>query len=312
MMIQTGGLLFLHAETALHPGAGTALGVIDLPVQRERHTGHPHIPASSLKGVLRDAARRKLRAGSETLSDANANPVLRVLFGKESNSGELHAGALGFGDARLLAFPVRSLKGVFAWVTCPAVLERFVRDAGFAGHRVNMPVLPVESLQCAAPPDSPLRVEGKQIVLEEYVFAAPPSPDAATVAEQLAGYLPATDVYAPTRERLRRSLAILSDDDFGHFVRHATEVVARIALDAETKTAAGKALFYQELLPPECLFYSAVLADDPRSKEPGQLRDASDVLARFAELLPAVVQIGGDETLGRGLCATRFLRSEDE
>ena len=35
---QAAALLFLHAQTSLHPGSGTALGVVDLPVQRERHT----------------------------------------------------------------------------------------------------------------------------------------------------------------------------------------------------------------------------------------------------------------------------------
>ena len=30
-------LLYLHAITSLHPGSGTALGVVDLPVQRERY-----------------------------------------------------------------------------------------------------------------------------------------------------------------------------------------------------------------------------------------------------------------------------------
>lgn len=307
MITQSGGLLFLHAETSLHPGAGTALGVIDLPIQRERHTGHPLIPASSLKGVLRDAFRRKIRKDGETLSDANASPVLRVLFGKESQSGELHAGALGFGDARLLAFPVRSLKGVFAWVTCPAVLERFLRDADFGGCSISLLVPPVEALQCAAPPQSPLRVEGGQIVLEEYVFSAPPSPDAEQVAKTLASFLPEAPAYVSTRARFERSLAILSDDDFGHFVRHATEVVARIALDEATKTVSGKALFYQELLPPECLFYSVVLADGPRSKEAGDLIDAHAIMKRFQNDLPAVLQVGGDETLGRGFCATRFM-----
>ncbi len=40
------GLLFLHAQTAIHPGSGTALGVVDLPVQREAPhpmAGHPRI-----------------------------------------------------------------------------------------------------------------------------------------------------------------------------------------------------------------------------------------------------------------------------
>ena len=47
--------LFIHAITSVHPGSGTALGHVDLPIQRERHTDWPMIPGSSLKGVLRDA-----------------------------------------------------------------------------------------------------------------------------------------------------------------------------------------------------------------------------------------------------------------
>ena len=51
-------LLFIHALTGLHPGGGTALGVVDLPVQRERHTHWPTIPGSSLKGVMRAECAR--------------------------------------------------------------------------------------------------------------------------------------------------------------------------------------------------------------------------------------------------------------
>ncbi|HPZ82549.1 MAG TPA: RAMP superfamily CRISPR-associated protein, partial [Thermogutta sp.] len=63
--------LFLHAQTGLHPGTGTALGVVDLPVQRERHTQWPTIAASALKGILRDVCREKAKAdfpNGETLS----------------------------------------------------------------------------------------------------------------------------------------------------------------------------------------------------------------------------------------------------
>ncbi len=55
-----GGLLGLHALTALHPGAGGALGTVDLPVQRERHTHWPNIAGSALKGILRDACREQV------------------------------------------------------------------------------------------------------------------------------------------------------------------------------------------------------------------------------------------------------------
>src|SRR5262245_26920412 len=44
----SGGLLGLHALTALHPGSGAALGTVDLPVQRERHTHWPTVAGSAL------------------------------------------------------------------------------------------------------------------------------------------------------------------------------------------------------------------------------------------------------------------------
>ena len=92
-------LLFLHALTAIHPGGGTALGVVDLPVQRERHTQWPMIAGSSLKGVLRDACRRSLGDGKE------GKALLHAAFGPETSNASDFAGALAFTDARLLAFP---------------------------------------------------------------------------------------------------------------------------------------------------------------------------------------------------------------
>src|SRR5206468_12495768 len=71
-----GGLLGLYAQTSLHPGAGTALGTVDLPVQRERHTHWPTIAASALKGILRDACREKIatRADLDNLPRHDDNP----------------------------------------------------------------------------------------------------------------------------------------------------------------------------------------------------------------------------------------------
>src|SRR5947209_1340089 len=56
-----GALLGIHALTSLHAGTGTALGVIDLAIQRERHTGWPMVAGSALKGILRDACREKVK-----------------------------------------------------------------------------------------------------------------------------------------------------------------------------------------------------------------------------------------------------------
>ena len=299
------GLLFLHAQTALHPGSGTALGVVDLPVQRERHTQWPVIPGSSLKGVLRDCCRRQVPGKRAKEADADAD--LAAAFGPPTDEADKHAGALSLTDARILAFPVRSLRGVFAWATCPAVLERLGRDLMLAGlpPLPSVPSLKSEQMACSA--GSPLLVDSNKVVLEEFEFTR--VGDARQIAEWVAGHA-VTD--AATQERVKTSLAVLADDDFTHFVKHATEVVARVGLDYERKTVKRGALFYQEFLPAETLFYSVVFANASRRK--GDSKTAAEVLAYLQQGLAhvPVLQIGGDETTGKGLCLVRLCHGKEE
>ena len=69
------------------------------------------------------------------------------------------------------------------------------------------------------------------------------------------------------------------------------------------------ALFYEEFLPPETLFYSVVLASPSRRE--GHGKSAADILSYLRENLPPVLQIGGDETIGKGLCAVRLDAGKD-
>ncbi|MCX6916527.1 MAG: RAMP superfamily CRISPR-associated protein, partial [Verrucomicrobia bacterium] len=58
-------ILYLFTRTPLHVGAGASVGAIDQPVQRERHTGFPIIPASSLKGTFADQWDANLTQGDK-------------------------------------------------------------------------------------------------------------------------------------------------------------------------------------------------------------------------------------------------------
>lgn len=289
-------LLFIHALTGLHPGSGTALGVVDLPVQRERHTHWPTIPGSSLKGVMRAECGR--------LADDRGDEILAV-FGPETGNASEHAGAVAVSDARILAFPVRSLKGVFAWVTCPAVLSRLARDLGLISSG-ELPVFPVPDKDTAAcVRDSPLIAHDGRLMLEEFEFTR--SEDSSS---EIAAWIAAQAVEdAGTKERIRSHLAVLHDDDFTHFVRNATEVVARVGLDAGSKTVRKGALFYEEYLPPETLFYSLVLCSDSRRPQ-SQLSSASAILKWLCDHAPKTLQIGGGETVGKGFCAVSFDEKE--
>jgi len=101
----------VHALSPLHAGTGHTPGIIDLPIARMKATGIPFLPGSSIKGVLRDARRE----GAKDEKSINA------VFGpaKFASDDATGAAAIVVGDARLLAMPVRSFKGTFAWVTSP-------------------------------------------------------------------------------------------------------------------------------------------------------------------------------------------------
>ena len=285
-------LLYIHSLTGIHPGTGAALGVVDLPVRRERHTNWPTIPGSSLKGVLRTAFATRYTPDDQSVLAA---------FGAKLGDVSDHASALAMTDARLLAFPVRSLTGVFAWTTCPSVLHRFKRDLSLV-NKVGFPAIPpIDPNSLRSVPGSPLLSDG-YAVLEEFEFKhIADSSGVAPIADWLATHaIPDAD----TRERFKSHLAILNDDDFSHFTRHATEVVARIGLDYDSKTVKKGALFYEEYVPPETLFYSIVMAE--RSRREDVAMSAPAMLQWLETGLPTHLQIGGGESIGRGLCAVQL------
>lgn len=164
---------FLLVETPLHAGSGTVLGVVDLPIQRERHTGFPKIEASGLKGSIREAFEqlgksperlKKLKDKFSGLKDKQYWQVINLVFGPKE--GDLYA-APSFTDAHLLLFPVRSAAhSVFAWVTCPAALNRLVRELRLTGIS-DLPPLPEAGtvppgLTCASCP-ALLRPTGSEL-----------------------------------------------------------------------------------------------------------------------------------------------------
>lgn len=297
-------LLTLYTRTPLHVGSGTSVDVVDLPIMRERITGFPVIPASSLKGVLLQHAREAFENG--THSRANTIPVdAKILFGAadvENHGGERiqvsNAGCVQIMEAKLLAFPVRSLAGCFAWLTCPSVLERFQRDTG---RRFDLPQPGKD--QVVVPGDSSLTIPGQaQVVFEEYALATLPGEGAKarSVAEALRNVC-ADPLWT---ESLIKRLAVLNDENFQHFVTTCTEVVARIVINPATRT--NENLFNQENVPCEALFYSVLNVLPPRRNGVAADFDANTKLAELLPSLnPPILQIGGDETTGHGLCETK-------
>lgn len=320
-MFEKAAMLFLYCETPVHAGSGSSLSIVDLPIQRERITNLPIVQASSLKGVLRAEVERILKQRN----DSQADQKVKVLFGPETQQASEHAGCVSPHDARILLFPVRSLVGVFAWTTCPLVLERFKREASAAGLQVDwtVPQSPTKSNQAFVASDTEITVDST-VVLEEFAFNATPRQEAKTIAEWLSkNALPQSSEYQQWREWLPKRFVILPDDAFRDFTQMATEVITRIRIDQKKKTVAEGALWTEEHLPSETLLYAPIFVSKPlgeKTKIPDELKENGEPSAqKVMELLRDLItpkdnqpyldrlQIGGDETVGRGIVKVRLL-----
>lgn len=306
-MFKQASLLFFHAETGLHAGSGQSLGIIDLAIQRERTTDYPVVAASGVKGAVRDWFSRLYPPTKGENNKLRSHDKVVVAFGPDTENASDHAGAVAVTDARLLLFPVRSARGVFAWATSPTALARFRRDLALAG-RADLPNV--------APPDNDETVRGgkkssvkdaKGVLLEEYAFTFQEDAAVDALATWLAeNAVPKGDEYQFVRETLAGRLLMLSDNAFRDFVVHATEVQARVKLaeGKSTDVANGGNLFYQENLPADAVLYAVVLVSNGFDKAQ---TSAQDLMAFVRELDGKRIQIGGDETIGKGICSARFL-----
>jgi CRISPR-associated protein Cmr4 len=304
--------LFLYAETPLHPGTGAQVGTVDLPIQRERHTGYPMIQGSSLKGVFRSLAREM--GDSQDQKKKWTDSEIVAVFGPDTREAEKHAGAVSFTDARILLFPVRALGTVFAWTTCPHVLARLGRDLAHCGldGLPTIPPLPDNKESALVPSGSgliPGSASQGQIILEEFSYTAQPEPAVKTLGEWLGRDLFTSDAgFSFWKTKLATDLVLLPDDEFREFARTATEIVTRVKLNPETKTVDKKTggLWTEEHVPSDSAFYALVLIQTPMADNNPAQRDDQWVAQKLKTFDGQRIQVGGDETTGRGFALVRF------
>jgi CRISPR-associated protein Cmr4 len=264
----------LLAETSVHPGAGQSSGFVDLPVAREAATDYPVIVGSSMKGALLGMGRDRGTSSSE----------LRVLFGSaEVVDGETGgAGSLLVSDARLLLLPIRSLTSHFMWVTCPYLIERYMRDRKRSDLTTEIfEFSPVNGDDSESP--KYLGPEVGELFLEERQFSR-----GGSLPDKLTEALIPLIRHGETKKRLEKQLVVVSDQSFAWFARYGLSVNARNVLHKEKKTSEN--LWYEETLPPDSLFY-LLLAE----RSGGSL---DKIQAQFNG--KPYLQVGGNETVGQG------------
>ncbi|MCP5538600.1 MAG: type III-B CRISPR module RAMP protein Cmr4 [Akkermansiaceae bacterium] len=274
-------ILYLFTRTPLHVGAGASVGAIDQPVVRERHTGFPHVPGSAIKGVLADHYLDDRSKGGVRTEDGTA------LFGRQGHEVDKDvpdkghkSGDISIAEAKLLAFPVRSPKGCFAWVTSPLLLKRWQQATG---KTVNYPDGLPAGVQIYG--DAATLAENGIVVLEDYAL------------EHQGDFQPGAEFTSAIGDPLwidlqASHLCLISDDMMAHFAVTACEVAQHVSINDESGTADDGKLFNQENVPAETLFYSVLT----------ELREDA-----FPKLkIPAILQIGGDATTGLGFCSAQL------
>lgn len=277
-------LIFVHALSPLHAGTGQGTGVIDLPIAREKATGLPYLPGSSLKGTLRTTCRDDKKR--------------LAIFGPDTANASEYAGAVQITDLRLLLLPVRSWAGTFAWVTSPYVLRRFFRDVQACGATVpsNVPDLSgEETLSTAMITDQSVLVPQGTLFLEDLDLTKS-TETAQPIADWLGKITFPND--ASLQTTLKQHLCIVHDDVFSFLLDTATEVVARIRLNEEAKTVEKGGLWYEEALPAETILAGLVVAM-PNGRTG---INEEGIFTEITEYTSKPMQLGGKTTVGRGLC----------
>ncbi len=316
-------ILLLKAVTPVHAGTGSELSFVDLPIQREKATGFPIIQGSSLKGALRTLYWRKVK---KNLFD---EVKLATIFGpgddlkkEEFKEASSFASAASFSNANVLFFPVRSLKGTFALVTCPLVLRRFIRDYGLIVENADVQVPVLNGMGVLVPEGSTIKLSKgneKKVVLESYVLDVKEDREQGKDLQKLWNVL--KKVAGKVQADFSR-LAIVSDDLFTYFVRYSTEIIPRIKLKKDTGVVDN--FWYEEHLPAETVLWSVVrtvgargkpiiekLSEDLKKIKIEKLETPEGVLSELRETLNNYFQLGGDFTTGKGLLYASFLGEKE-
>ena len=287
--------MFIYALTPVHMGAGTMLGVIDNPIQRERHTDHPVMAGSGIKGAMRHAANKN-----------GPKDDVQAIFGPEPGTSSDYAGAVSFTDGQIVLFPVRSLKEGFVYITSPIVLARLARILDVADIDHDITPLDVSPDRCITVTDDIL--DNGRLILEAYEYTHD-GKDRTTLTDTAkwlaSNALPDDNAYEFFREKIKMHMAILNDGEFTFFVKNATVVEPHVRIDDDTGTVEGGGLFFTENLPPETLMVSLMMASDARKKE-SNLK-ASEIVDKVCSAFnQKLLQVGGDATTGRGQVMLRF------
>lgn len=296
-MFKNSAILTFYALTPIHMGTGQSVSYVDLPVQRERITGYPVLWSSGIKGVLRATAERL----------QNNSNAAKVIFGPEEKD-EYFASSISITDAKILLYPVRSIRGTFAWITCPFVIHRFLEELTSSSsiEKLDFEIPSPTEEQVFIGNNSILSFRSDneaKVALEEFVFESKEH----IILEKLSDYIKKFIAQGEFINNLSQRIALVNDNVFLDFVKYSVEIRTRIRINQLTGTVETGALFSEEFIPSESIFYSLMFFAEPYSYDES-IQTSKDVIDFIKKVFEKsnIMQLGGNESIGKGFVRTHF------
>ena len=294
-MFESAKCILIKSVSPVHAGTGRTLGLIDMPIQKEKHTGIPKIEGSTFKGCMRDAYR------------INGKDNISKLFGPEN--GDDSAGVLGFTDAKLLFYPIICLDSIFAYVTCPYLINRYIEDMKLFEDEVTCKNFgAIDEGKCIllneivenTDKNTDKKIDKRKIILDQYFFEFDEEyeHDDNGLIKEIIGKLDLSN---------SRYIVAISDDDFMELIELSKEIITRNRIDHETGVVDKKtgSLFTEEYLPAESILYSLILKNG--------IKDEDNLYDSYLEEVKAnfnFIQVGGNSTIGKGIVKIKVFEKE--
>jgi len=302
----------LFPLTPLHAGTGrTLMAAADLPVQKDTF-GYPVLWGNSLKGALRSTFRR--RTSAQTNNMQKPTIIEKAIFGPDIGITEDYASAITILEARLFALPVRSLQGVYAYVTTPHLLKRTKTLLEYLAS-LNAPnvsqkiqtishMLEKEEKIPIASSNELLITSGTLVLAEETITNVTSDADLASDIKNLL-----EKVNLPINiEDISKRFVIIDDNRGKQLIRKSLLLLTRTALDYRTKTVRAGALWTEEYVPEMSLFYTTIMMRESKlKKEQETPHTPTQLLNKLLTTLNSdqngnfYLILGGHETIGKGI-----------
>ncbi|MFQ3613030.1 MAG: type III-B CRISPR module RAMP protein Cmr4 [Cyanobacteriota bacterium] len=246
------------------------MNIIYLTLLSPLHTGGT-TQEGNLLGIARESHTNLPYIPSSTIrgrlrASVTDQELKFQLFGNEIADGEnLHQGSIWIGDGSLLWVPVPSLSHGVVWISCPLLLKRWIRASG-------------KELEIPLEYSTNLGTE-KQIYLKDAILKK----DHLKEWDKATDYIKGSDI---------TKVIVLPDQHCATLIQMSLWRQVKVKLDEHKVVEGG--FRYEEAIPPDSLMYFPWGMTAQANGTSAQARE------QFQKILPDLMQIGGQESLGRG------------